>query len=301
MATCFNDPTGNRPFDTVCCDFETCATCSCPAGTFTGSCDNNECGTFGSAGALRSCHWGDDDPRFIGSGNDQAGLRGCCSGSVDEKKCKPGFCKNSAQCATFFKNFCQEGNLQTEDCIEFCQTNKGQCDAALRSYCSRPENFSKTVCGCALPLDQYLIASLQTDTGIAVPLTCDVRCGPPTEAIKLAGQQDCQVGAICVISGVDIQALQSQVGAIEIKQNCTSNGGGGNNGGGSGGGVGGFFGSVASFVTSGVGLIILIVAIALIIIVVVLLVRAARARRRQETGRMIEEQEYSRIETRSRR
>jgi hypothetical protein len=140
-----------------------------------------------------------------------------------EGYCAKGWCPGSSSCISFMTSYCQEDRLDTMECVEFCKKNTGKCDAALLKYCKNPENFAKPVCGCALPSDQYTLNKLRTPTGEAVPISCDYRCGTIPEAIRLAGQQDCKIGAVCVqnFKDVEIHILQKQLPeTIKIIQSC---------------------------------------------------------------------------------
>ena len=137
--------------------------------------------------------------------------------------CATGWCPGSASCTSFMTTYCAGNNLQTDQCQQFCKANPGKCDQALQSYCLIPANFTQGVCGCALPANQYLLSSLKTPDGEAIPISCDQRCGVNDQAIRLQGQPDCEIGSICVadLTDVTINLLQSQIqSGITINQNC---------------------------------------------------------------------------------
>lgn len=135
--------------------------------------------------------------------------------------CATNWCPNSENCQSFMKGYCQGDNLQSNECIGFCQRNLGACDPALKKYCSNSDNFKKNVCGCALPSDQYPLTKFKTPQGISIPVTCDERCDVNNDAIRLAGQQDCKIGAICVVDLKDISIVQKDAkSGIKIDQNC---------------------------------------------------------------------------------
>ena len=289
MAVCLNDTPSNRlPIGTHCINGDiACTQCSaskCPAGFGAEghSCENAGCDSFlgENVGCLVTCF-----KNASSYPSDTKSLLACCLGTTQQTNCKPGFCLGSADCATFMTNYCQGANLETAQCVNFCQTNPGDCDTALRTFCSLPANFDATVCGCSLPSGQYLLTNLKTPQGLAVPITCDQRCAN-SGAVKLAGQQECQIGTICVQSGINITTLQSQVGKITLEQNCSSGGGGTSS-------ISSFFSSLFGNKNStggssggiSIGLIILIVVFLIIVIVViVLIVRANRKNKANGAG-----------------
>lgn len=147
--------------------------------------------------------------------------------------CAPEWCPNSSQCVSYMGNYCTGANLLTQDCQNWCKNpnNIGKCDIALRNYCGQfTYANAPPVCGCALDNSQYPLknSAVQTDTGATVPTKCDRKCDSD-DAVKLAGQQDCQIGAVCIISNVDISLVQSSVlGSIEVKTECGGGGGSSN-------------------------------------------------------------------------
>jgi hypothetical protein len=282
MAVCLNDNPTNRQSATNCCGGLACPQCpGCPSGFGQ---DQSVCQSFGcddGFGALRTCY-----KNASSYPSDTTSLLACCLGTTQQTNCKPGFCLGSADCATFLTNYCQGANLETAQCVNFCQTNPGACDTALRTFCALPANFTETVCGCSLPSGQYLLTNLKTPQGLAVPITCDQRCAN-SGAVKLAGQQECAIGTICVQSGINITTLQSQVGKITLEQNCSSGGSGGTSS------ISSFFSSLFSNKNSSggssggisIGLIIVIVIVLIIIIVViVLIVRANNKNKANAAG-----------------
>lgn len=144
--------------------------------------------------------------------------------------CASGWCEGSSTCNSFMTDFCQNNYLQTDACKQFCRNNPGACDNALLSYCSNPSNYTVGVCGCALPSsgpnNQYFLTQLKGTDGLQVPISCDYRCGVNPDAIRLQGQPDCKIGAICVadLSNVEINEAQQAVGnqGITLTQNCSS-------------------------------------------------------------------------------
>jgi hypothetical protein len=120
-------------------------------------------------------------------------------------------------------SYCIGENLQSSACSQFCKANPGKCDQALLSYCSIPSNYTLPVCGCALPQSQYAILKALTPEGLAVPITCDQRCGSTDTAIQLQGQQPCDIGTICVTNLNDVNVISQEVqSGITINQNCGS-------------------------------------------------------------------------------
>lgn len=137
--------------------------------------------------------------------------------------CASGWCPGSDNCISFLTSYCQGDNLKKDECKQFCRTNPGKCDHALLSYCSNPNNFTAGICGCALPPDQYLLSQLKTPEGLSVPISCDQRCGVNTDAIRLQGQQDCEIGAICVTEISDVNIIENEIGNnpnIVVTQDC---------------------------------------------------------------------------------
>ncbi|MEM0354040.1 MAG: hypothetical protein QXW79_00525 [Thermoplasmata archaeon] len=138
-----------------------------------------------------------------------------------EGYCASGWCPGSDRCISFLTNYCRGDNLQKRECIFFCKNNPGRCDYALKEYCKNPNNFTKEICGCALPLDQYPLSKFKTPEGESIPIACDQRCGVKTDAIRLQGQQDCKINAICVVDINDFKIYDSYVQkGIEIRQDC---------------------------------------------------------------------------------
>ncbi|MEM3062059.1 MAG: hypothetical protein QW303_00745 [Nitrososphaerota archaeon] len=138
-----------------------------------------------------------------------------------EGYCASGWCPGSDRCISFLTGYCSGNNLQKRECIFFCKSNPGKCDDALRKYCNDPKNFTKEICGCALPLDQYPLSNFKTPEGESIPISCDQRCGVKPDAIRLQGQQDCKINAICVVNIDDFKIYDSYVKkGIEIRQDC---------------------------------------------------------------------------------
>ena len=151
----------------------------------------------------------------------------CCLGqnlpnNTPNGYCATGWCPNSDNCISFMTNYCQGNNLKTDECIQFCRSNLGKCDQALINYCADSSNFEVGACGCALPSDQYLLAGLKTPDGEAIPITCDRRCDVNKDAIRLQGQQDCDIKAICVVDLNDVKVVSNEIkgSGIKINQNC---------------------------------------------------------------------------------
>lgn len=119
------------------------------------------------------------------------------------------------------QNICTGATLNDPACFDFCNSNTGSCDSELLSYCSDPTNYTKPICGCALPSSQYATLNLiSQSSGISLPTACAAECAAST-AIKLAKSGTCNVGTICVQSNIDITAVQSQLGGgITLTQNC---------------------------------------------------------------------------------
>ncbi|XWV25550.1 putative ORFan [Tupanvirus deep ocean] len=187
----------------------------CPAGTYhTGH--QSSCGR-----AL--CAWDCLPPE---PSMNQSSQINCCTGTnlpnnTPNGYCATGWCPNSANCISFMTSYCTGSNLQSNACTQFCRNNPGKCDQALTSYCSDPNNYTKPVCGCALPNSQYAILQALTPEGLAVPITCDQRCGTNNAAIRLQGQQDCNINAICVVNLSDVNVISQQVqSGITINQDC---------------------------------------------------------------------------------
>ncbi|XWV26887.1 putative orfan [Tupanvirus soda lake] len=187
----------------------------CPAGT------NHTGHQSGCGNAL--CAWNCLPPE---PSMDQNSQINCCTGTnlpnnTPNGYCATGWCPNSANCISFMTSYCTGENLKSNECTQFCRNNPGKCDQALIKYCSDSNNYSVPVCGCALPTSQYAILQALTPEGLAVPITCDQRCGTNNAAIRLQGQQNCDINAICVanLSNVNVISKEIQQG-ITINQNC---------------------------------------------------------------------------------
>lgn len=139
--------------------------------------------------------------------------------------CASGWCPNSQACQSLLTNYCQGNNLKSNECKQFCRSNSGKCDQALINYCGRSSNFKENICGCALPSSQYPLSNLKTPNGLQIPITCDRRCDVNVDAIRLQGQQDCKIGAICVINlnDVNVVANNAKTGIV-IDQHCGNTG-----------------------------------------------------------------------------
>lgn len=140
----------------------------------------------------------------------------CCTGinlpnNTPNGYCATGWCPKSENCVSFMTSYCTGNNLQSNECIQFCRNNPGKCDQALISYCANPNNFSIPICGCALHKSQYAVLEALTPQGLAVPITCDQRCGTTDTALRLQGQQDCQIGSICVANLSDVKVIANQI------------------------------------------------------------------------------------------
>ena len=138
--------------------------------------------------------------------------------------CDIQWCPGTPTCQSFMTSYCVGDALQTPACKQYCQSNLGKCDSALQSYCADPDNYNVPVCGCALPSSQYLFSNLKTPDGESIPVSCDQRCNS-SNAIRLLGQQDCEIDAICVVdlNNVNIYELHQEVDPnISIQQNCGS-------------------------------------------------------------------------------
>lgn len=133
--------------------------------------------------------------------------------------CASGWCPNSDNCISFFRSYCTGDNLQTDDCKYFCRSHPGMCDEALKKYCHDSKNFDKEVCGCALPLSEYPFTRINTPENISIPITCDKRCDN-SDAIRLQGQQDCNIGSVCILNAEDVKIIESHIDKIKINQNC---------------------------------------------------------------------------------
>lgn len=140
--------------------------------------------------------------------------------------CKPQWCEGTDTCNSFLTGYCKGDNLNSAGCIQFCKKNPGKCDPALLKYCANPINFQMEICGCALPNDQYYFNQVKLENDVTIATACDKRCGNTPDAIRLEGQEDCKVDAICVIdiNDNDQANLQKELGNnIKINQNCGSN------------------------------------------------------------------------------
>lgn len=184
--------------------------------------------------------------------------------------------ENSITCAPL-TDFCVGDNLNKGECVSFCNSFPGHCDKELLKYCADPVNFTKPICGCALPSAQYPLLAIQNATGTTVPIACDVRC-QAQDHINLASTGTCSVGTLCVQSNLDITAVQSTLGqGITVSQTCTTTT---NNG---------TTTNVASSLTSGTTLylligVILIVIIAIIVIIVIVASSSSK-KKKQEAAR----------------
>ena len=195
----------------------------CPTGyTFTG--DRSNCGAcqygiLNTIGTKYMCT--PDQPQM----NQTAQLNCCLNQNLPNNNpngyCSSGWCSGSSKCDSFLTDYCKGDKLQTDECKQFCRNNLGKCDSALIKYCSDPTNFKLSICGCALPSDQYFLSNLKTPDGETIPIACDRRCGINVDAIKLLGQQDCNIDAICVVNLNDVNIIAKEVDPkINIVQNC---------------------------------------------------------------------------------
>lgn len=214
--------------DCACADNESCTghgPGDCPNGQYATGRRTTPCGECTYAGVVighrKICRW--SQPNM-----DVQSQINCCldqnlPGNSPNGYCASGWCPGSDNCVSFLTQYCQKNNLQTNTCKQFCRNNIGKCDPALISYCSDQNNYTTGVCGCALPPSQYLLSSLKTPNGEAVPISCDQRCGVAPDAIRLQGQQDCKIGAICVAEFNDVAIVEQETGynpAIQVIQNC---------------------------------------------------------------------------------
>ena len=180
----------------------------------------------GEAKYAWECLWNPPDPSQF----DNTAKVNCClnqnlPNSSPIGYCATGWCPNSSACQSFMTTHCQKANLNTDECKQFCRNNTGKCDVALTSYCADPNNFTLGVCGCALPTNQYPLSTLQTPDGLQIPITCDKRCDVNVDAIRLQGQQDCKIGAICVVDLTDVNIYNKYAKTgIVIDQNCGNTG-----------------------------------------------------------------------------
>lgn len=152
----------------------------------------------------------------------------CCSNTnlpnhKPEGYCASGWCPSSVACSSFMTSYCKDKKLSTPECGQFCRNNPGKCDDALKQFCSKSENITDPVCGCALPDKYYILKTegITTPGGVDVPISCDRRCGTNKDAVRLLGQQDCKINAICVVNLRDVKFVEGQLNPnIEIRQNC---------------------------------------------------------------------------------
>ena len=258
----------------------------CPSGYhYSGNrtnCGDCEYGLLKTAGTQYKCL--PDEPSM-----NQTSKINCCSDQNIPNNnrngyCGTGWCKNSQNCSTFMTNYCQGDNLATSQCQQFCRNNLGACDSALKTYCAIPKNFTQvgqnTVCGCAMPPDQYLLSKVKTSSGLGIPIACDARCGANANAVKLQGQQDCEIGSICIseVSDVTINEVQAQLqSGVTINQNCgnnPSNGGGGGGQPSNGGGTttNTLYQRFTNYISTTQGKVVLGVIIFIIILLLILLI-----------------------------
>lgn len=135
--------------------------------------------------------------------------------------CRSGWCPNNDKCKSWMTGYCVGSNLSDPRCIKFCKSNLGACDAALKSYCKDEANFGKSVCGCAMPFDQYPLSRFTTPNAPSIPVKCNKECALDPDAVPLLDQPDCNIGTICVINIKDFEvAKDASVGGINIEQNC---------------------------------------------------------------------------------
>lgn len=76
-------------------------------------------------------------------------LAACCIGKIDEKKCRPGYCRGSAACRSHLRKFCATDFALTDDsiCKAWCRANPGECDVSARDYCRRhPDDVDFCAC-----------------------------------------------------------------------------------------------------------------------------------------------------------
>ena len=135
--------------------------------------------------------------------------------------CRSGWCPSNDKCKSFMTAYCTGSKLEDPRCIKFCKSNLGACDQSLKSYCSDRANFNKSVCGCALPINQYPLSRFTTPDAPSIPVKCNRKCAFDSNAMPLLDQPDCDIGTICVINIEDYDtAKNSSIGTINIDQNC---------------------------------------------------------------------------------
>lgn len=187
----------------------------CPKGSST-TCEQHDCGNL-----LKkwNCVW--NPPTQF---NDDAKVNCCLNQNLPSSGpvgyCAAGWCPGSANCQSFMKQYCVDSKLNTNECINFCKSYLGACDVSLKFYCSDKANFGKSVCGCALPVDQYPLSKFTTPDAPSIPVKCNTICALNSDAVPLKDQPDCDIKTICVINAnIDI-AEKSSIGGITFDQNC---------------------------------------------------------------------------------
>ena len=162
----------------------------------------------------------------------------CCTNTVPETQplegyCGSDWCQGSTTCSNFLNSHCGlASNIANPECIQYCNSeaalSTGACNAAVKAYCNISENTNTAVCGCSMPENSTNYPGF-AETEPSIPIACYNSC-ENTDAIRLSTTQSCDVQdlTVCVVEGVDVDAISSSVGNITIQQNCgntTSSGG----------------------------------------------------------------------------
>ena len=260
------------------------------------SCGDCEYGVFDTAGMMYKCL--PDEPSM----SNQSKLNCCMSQGLPNNDprgyCATGWCPGTSSCTSFMSSYCQNNNLQTDACKQFCRSNPGKCDSALTSYCSNPNNYTVGVCGCALPTSQYILSTLKTPDGLEIPISCDQRCGVNQDAIRLQGQQDCKINAICVaeLNDIQINQVKQDIGndpAINVTQNCGGTPSGPNGPtpvGPTPAGSTTIINRVSNFIRTPVGIISLVVGLLFIILLLMLLIPSSKKKGGRQTTLSVKRQ-----------
>lgn len=62
---------------------------------------------------------------------------GCCTGKIEQKECRPGYCANSLLCKNVFKNKCYDTiNVNSDECKQWCSSDTAKCSQPRFKYCS---------------------------------------------------------------------------------------------------------------------------------------------------------------------
>ena len=143
--------------------------------------DNGEFQAGSNAGSCQACtHWDADGCECTGTGTSKAGKRPtikrkaykadplqCClapgNPSIGNVTCDPKYRnRNGEDCRPKMKEYCVGEKLNSDECADFCQQNKGACDVELTKFCADKNSFEKpenetydSICSCFYPQKVY--------------------------------------------------------------------------------------------------------------------------------------------------